>query len=158
MRLSVCVRVWDDFHLQHRLREDLHDCRVFTYERTRGMYHAVQFPTLTILADLLMLRVIPGLLCIIVCYDTVGLNTGEGKRATFYASFSMINMTAALFARFIFYLSVSFIHNMAPMQAAINTMSLYALFVLHAGYLLNEQQLNPIHDVVKRWSFFYWVR
>jgi ABC-type multidrug transport system ATPase subunit len=137
---------------------DYMDRKLFIYERTKKyLNHTFIFPISTVIADILVMRILPVLISTAAVYDGVGLNSKISSRINYLVTMICLMVTTAYFSRcvaiwFIFWFDLE-----GKAMAMTLLTGVLCLWTLYAGFVLNLDSLPSTKYFARDFSIFYWV-
>jgi len=128
---------------------------VLAWDRNRDVYLPVFALFTDFLGELLIFKTIPPFLACCIPYYGLNFNQTWGAFWTFLETIMYIGLVAAAFARLSFTLLAPSMR-LEPGKAAIQTVGVYAIMILYAGFIVNIPTLPHWIWFLRDFSMFYW--
>lgn len=138
---------------------DYMDRKLFMYERTKKyLNHTFIFPISTVIADILVMRILPVFISTSLVYDSVGLNPLMSSRINYLVTMIFLMVATSYFSRcvaiwFIFWFDLD-----GKAIAMTFVTGVLCLWTLYAGFVLNLDSIPSTKYFARDFSLFYWVR
>lgn len=155
---------------------DITDWGVYLFERSRFQHLPVNamptasragdffnagsylllFPFLSVLADLIVLRIFPPIVTCVIVYLFVGLNESWHAKVTFFGTIILLSIVGVLLCRCIVVLNLLGKTSEVQARSSITSTSIFCFLVLYAGFLLSPADLPSSKIFIRDWSMYYW--
>jgi hypothetical protein len=129
------------------------------FDRFDGCSYLAILPVVTVVADMLVLRLAPPFVTCLMVYIFVNLNDGWHAKVTFFAMVLLLSVVGVLLSRCIAVLTLaSFKQSEVQARSSVVSTSIFCFFVLYAGFLINPSDIPESKHFIRNWSIYYWVR
>ena len=134
---------------------DLHERNIFIFERQRQYYYESLFLITSLIADIVLYKLVPLFLAGLMLYPIVGLRADTEHFMVFLESLVLLSIVGAVQSKVVFSL-MSISPSFTPIKASMANSFILSMQILYTGVLANLSKLDVFGKIMKVVSFFYW--